>query len=87
MEDCYILERMRDTAAIPALSRTEQDDGTVCYFFGDTTIRVRETMDNGRFVLEPVAGDQVNSDGWVDLNLDRVYGYCTLLERHLNNGK
>ena len=87
VEECYILEQMRDTAAIPALSRTEQGDGTVCYFFGNTTIRVSETMDNGRFVLEPVAGDQVNSDGWIALDIDRVYGYCTLLERQLNKGK
>ena len=87
VEDCYILEKMRDTAAIPALSRTEQDDGTVCYFFGDTTIRVRESREDGKLRLEPVAGDQVNSDGWVDLDIDRVYGYCTLLERHLNEGK
>ncbi|MBD5152961.1 MAG: hypothetical protein HDT16_11015 [Oscillibacter sp.] len=84
VETCYILEQMRDAAAIPALSRTKQDDGTVCYFFGNTTIRVRETMDDGRPVLEPVAGDQINSDGWVDVDIDRVYGYCTLLERYLN---
>ena len=84
VETCYILERMRDTAAIPRAARTEQADGTVCYFFGDTTIRVHESCENGKFRLEPVAGDQVNIDGWVDLDIDRVYGYCTLLERQLN---
>ena len=87
VENCYILEQMRDAAAIPHYYRTEQDDGTVCYFFGNTTIRVRETIDNGRFVLNPVAGDQVNGDGWVDLDIDRVYGYCALLERQLNREK
>ena len=84
VEDCYVLERMRDTAAIPALSRTEQDDGTVCYFFGDTTIRVRESRENGKLRLEPVAGDLTACGEWSDLSIDRVYGYCTLLERQLN---
>ena len=87
VEECYILEQMQDTAAIPALSRTEQDDGTVCYFFGDTTIRVRESREDGTLRLEPVAGDQVACGEWADLPIDRVYGYCTLLERHLNKWK
>ena len=87
VEDCYILEKMWDTAAIPALSRTEQDDGTVCYFFGDTTIRVRESREDGKLCLEPVAGDQAACGEWADLPIDRVYGYCTLLERHLSKGK
>ena len=84
VEDCYILEQMRDTAAIPSLTRMEQDDGTVCYFFGDTCIRVRESHENGKIRLEPVSGDQTACGEWVDLTIDRVYGYCTLLERHLN---
>lgn len=84
VEDCYVLEHMRDAAAIPNLTRTEQEDETVCYFFGDTCIRVRETMDNGKIRLEPVAGDQAACGEWVELPIDRVYGYCTLLERHLN---
>ena len=84
VEDCYILEQMRDTAAIPNLTRMEQDDGTVCYFFGDTCIRVRESEDNGKIRLELVSGDQTACGEWVELSIDRVYGYCTLLERHLN---
>ena len=24
---------------------------------------------------------------WVDLSIDRIYGYCTLLERQLNSAK
>ena len=87
VEDCYILEKMRDTAAIPALSRTEQDDGAVCYFFGDTTIRVRASRENGKLRLEPVAGDQVACGEWADLPIDRVYCYCTLLERQLKKGE
>ena len=84
VEDCYILEQMRDATAISNLDRMEQDDRTVCYFFGDTCIRVRESEDNGKIRLEPVSGDQTACGEWVDLSIDRVYGYCTLLERHLN---
>ncbi len=84
VEDCYILEQMRDVAAIPSLSRVEQGDGTVCYFFGDTTIRAEETIEDGKLRLTPISGDQVGPDSWVDLEMDRVYGYCTLLEWQLN---
>jgi hypothetical protein len=84
VEDCYILEQMRDAAAIPHLTRTEQEDGTVCYFFGDTCIRAYETRSNGKIQLEPVSGDQAACGEWTELPLDRVYGYCTLLARHLN---
>lgn len=84
VEDCYILERMRDAAAIPRLARAEQEDGTTCYFFGDTTIRVEETVEDGKLRLTPIAGDQVGPDGWEELDMDRVCGYCALLERQLN---
>ena len=83
VEDCYILELMRDVDAIPNLTRMEQEDGTVCYFFGNTTIRVQETVESGKLRLEPIAGDQTACGEWVELPVDRVYGYCTLLERHL----
>ena len=84
VEDCYILEQMRDVAAIPNYSRTMQIDGTAFYFFGDTCIRVRESCEDGKLSLEPVSGDQAACGEWVDLPVDRVHGYCTLLERHLN---
>lgn len=84
VEGCYILEQMRDAAAISNLSRAEQGDGTVCYFFGDTTIRAEETIEDGKLHLAPISGDQVGPDGWGDLAMDQVYGYCTLLERRLN---
>lgn len=84
VQDCYILEQMRDVAAIPHYIRTEQGGGAVCYFFGDTCIRARESKENGKIRLEPVAGDQTVCGEWVDLPIDRVYGYCTLLEQHLN---
>lgn len=84
VEACYILEQMRDTKAIPNHSRTAQVDGTVCYYFGDTCIRVRESYEKNKVCLEPVAGNQVACSEWVELSIDRVYGYCSLLERHLN---
>lgn len=85
VEDCYVLEQMRDAAAIPTLSRVEQGDSTVCYFFGDTTIRAEETIEDGKRRLTPISGDQVGPDGWVELEMDRVYGYGTLLERQINS--
>ncbi len=84
VEDCYILEQMRDVKAIPDYGRTAQWDGTVCYYFGDTCIRVRESYEKDKVHLEPVAGDQTACGEWVELPIDRVYGYCTLLERYLN---
>ena len=85
VEDCYILEQMRDTAAIPNYSRTMQIDGTAFYFFSDTCIQVREAHEKDTIHLEPVRGDQTVCGEWVELSIDRVYGYCTLLERHLNS--
>ena len=84
VEDCYILEWMRDATAIPHYYRTVQEDGTVCYFFGDTCIRVRESHEDRKIHLKPVRGDRTACGEWVELPIDRVYGYCTLLERHLN---
>lgn len=84
VEDCYILERMRDTAAILNYSRTMQIDGIAFYFFGDTCIRVHEACEKDTIHLEPVSGCQVACGEWVDLTVDRVHGYCTLLERYLN---
>ena len=84
VQECYVLERMRDAAAIPKAQRTEQGDGTVCFFFADTCIRARETTDNGRIRLEPVARNQVACGEWTDLPIDRVHGYCALLERQIN---
>ena len=86
VEDCYILEQMRDAEAISDLTRIEVDDGTICYGFGssNTCIRVFETNENGKVKLEPLAGNHEVDGQWVDLSIDRVYGYCTLLERYLN---
>ena len=83
VQECYILEHMRDAAAIPNATWTEQEDGTTCWFFGDTRIRAREAREGGKTHLEPVGGDQVACGQWTDLPIDRVYGYCTLLERML----
>lgn len=79
-----LFEHMRDAAAISQAQRQMQDDGSVCYFFGNTSIRVTETMRNGKICLESIGGDQVACGEWLDLPIDRLYGYCTLLERYLN---
>ena len=88
VEDCYILEQMRDAEDIGDLTRIELEDGTICYGFGssNTCIRVCETNESGKIRLEPLAGNQMIDGKWVDLSIDRVYGYCTLLKRHLNEG-
>ena len=84
VQDCYILEQMQDADAIPSHTRTEQDDGTIDYSFGGTCIQVREIMENGKIRLEPLAGKQKSGKDWAALAMDRVYGYCTLLTRYLN---
>lgn len=84
VEDCYILEQMQDAAAISDYYRIEEDDGSVCYLFGDTCILVRESQEEGKIRLEPLSGNQAVGGSWQDLSIDRICGYCTLLERHLN---
>lgn len=84
VQTCYILEQMRDAKTIPNLERVEQGDGTTCYYFGDTCIRARETRDVEKVRLEPLSGSQVVGGEWVDLEIDQVYGYYTLLVRYLN---
>ena len=89
VEDCYILEEMQDAEAICDLTRIKLEDDTICYGFGSssTCIRVYETAENGKIRLEPLAGNQLMDGKWVDQTIDRVYGYCTLLERQLNQRK
>ncbi len=84
VENCHILEQMEDTAAIPMFTRAMRGDGTVNYFFGNTCIRVRETKKDGKILLAPLVGERAISGEWAELPIDRVYGYCTLLERYLN---
>ena len=84
VEDCYILEQMRDADTMSDLIQIELEDDTVCYCFGGTCIRVCETTEDGKVRLEPLAGNQMMDGKWVDLPIDRIYGYCTLLEQHLN---
>lgn len=84
VEDCYILEQLQDAAAIPGCTNADMGDGTVCYCFGETCIQARETKENEKIRLEPLAGSQAVNGDWVELPIDRVYGYCTLLARHLN---
>lgn len=79
---CYPLYQMRDAEAVARASREEQGDGTVCYFFGDTCIHVREEEQYGHVSLVPLGGNQTACGEWADLSIDQVYGYCTLLAKH-----
>ena len=83
-EDCYVLEQMRDVEAMSDLIRLEMDDETICYCFGETCIRMFETKENKEIRLEPLAGTQMVDGKWIELPIDRVYGYCSLLEQQLN---
>ena len=87
VQDCYILEHMRDADAMPNAHRSTQDDGTTCYFLGGTTIRAIETTENNRVHLKPVTGDQAACGEWVELPIDRVHGYCYLIEKYLKGVK
>lgn len=87
MNDIPLRASMRDEAAIPHLTRTEQGDGTVCYFFGDTTIRVIEAQAAGNILLAPVSGDQVACGEWVELDEEQVHRYYERLAQCLNNNK
>lgn len=85
VEDCYILEHMRDVASIPHLCKCQQEDGSFCYFFGDTTIWAEEIVEGETVHLKPVKGDQVVCGEWTDgMDIDQVAGYCILLERYFN---
>lgn len=86
MNDSTPRTPMRDEAAIPHLTRTEQGDGTVCFFFGNTTIRVIEAQAMENIRLTPVSGDQAACGEWVELDEEQVRRYCELLAQHLNSG-
>lgn len=83
VEACYILERMQDANAISKAQRQVQEDETVCHFIGNTTLRVNETMVDGMVSLESIAGDQVACGEWSELSIDKLHGYCFLLEKYL----
>ena len=87
VQDCYILERMRDATDIPNAERVVQSDGTVCYFFGGTTIHVNEVLHDGKRKLEPIAGDQAAYGEWEDLSIDQLCGYGFLLEKCIAGGE
>ena len=45
-----------------------------------------EKIADTKIQLVPIAGNQVACGEWNELSIDRLYAYCTLLERHLNKG-
>lgn len=86
VETCYILEELRDAAAIPSYQREEQDDGIVRFYFGNTCIKATEAELDGETRLVPIGGDQTVGGQWVELEPDVVMGYCSLLARQFNKG-
>ena len=73
---------LRDTKSINMghVSTCPQPDGTIAFYFGDTTVIARELIDkNGRKQLFPVRGDQVAHGEWYDLDKNDVIAYCELL--------
>ena len=70
---------MRDTASIAKLQVCTQPDGSLAFFFGNTTIRAVAT-ENG---LLPLGGDQVACGEWYDLGLDEVEEYLKIIEKHI----
>lgn len=80
----YLLEYMRDAASVSHAARTEQADGTVCYFFGNTCIRARESHKKGLIHLEPLSGNQTACGEWAELPVNQVHRYCILLEQQMN---
>lgn len=87
VEDCYILEHMRDVAAIRSCQQTGQGDGTIAFHFGDTAIRARVSPSRGACRLMPVCGDQVACGEWNDLEIDQVAAYCVLIQESLGQRK
>ena len=71
VENCYILEWMRDAAAISDSIQIELEDGTTCYCFGETYIRACETTENGKVRLEPLAGNQMCDGERIELPTDQ----------------
>ena len=70
---------MRDTASIAKLQVCTQPDGSLAFFFGNTTIRA---IANGNDLL-PLGGDQVACGEWYDLGLDEVEEYLRIIEKHI----
>ena len=71
--------KMRDTADIAKLQIFPQPDGSLAFFFGNTTIRA---IANGNDLL-PLGGDQVACGEWYDLGLDEVEEYMKLIKKNL----
>ena len=73
------MKTMRDTASIAKLQVCTQPDGSLAFFFGNTTIHA---IANGNDLL-PLGGDQVACGEWYDLGLDEVEEYMKLIKKNL----
>ena len=70
---------MRDTASIAKLQVCTQPDGSLAFFFGNTTIRAVATGNR----LLPLGGDQVACGEWYDLCMDEVEEYIRLIKKRI----
>lgn len=84
IEETYVREFMPDAYQVFFIPRAEHQNDMIRYCFGDTDVLARKTRQNGRIRLEPISGARLDGGARIGLPADRVYGYCTMLERHLN---
>ena len=77
------MKTMRDTASIAKLQVCTQPDGSLAFFFGNTTIRA---IANGNDLL-PLGGDQVACGEWYDLGWDEVEEYVKLIKKRYYDRK
>ena len=77
------MKTMRDTVSIAKLQVCTQPDGSLAFFFGNTTIRA---IANGNDLL-PLGGDQVACGEWYDLRLDEVEEYVKLIKKRYYDRK
>lgn len=77
------MPKMRDIASIAKLQVCTQPDGSLAFFFGNTTIRAIAIKND----LLPLGGDQVACGEWYDLAMDEVEKYLELIKIELRKEK
>ncbi|MFI3279633.1 MAG: hypothetical protein R3Y55_03810 [Rikenellaceae bacterium] len=74
----------RDLKDMANFGRSLQSDGTTLYHFGDTSIRAKEIIVDGQYILVPKSGDQIAHGCWDDIDDSELNAYCQLLQLYLN---
>ena len=77
------MPKMRDIASIAKLQVCAQPDGSLAFFFENTTIRAVVTGND----LLPLGGDQVACGEWYDLAIEEVEAYLALIKAELRKEK